>query len=64
MFCFIFYVTFSRPPATPLTEFYMLGKYPKDLPQMKKQSPVARPGLAATLTERNKREYDNVEIKP
>jgi len=53
----------NRAPGTPLTEFYTLGKYPKSL-EGKRRVSVAKPGIAATLVERNLRDSDTLNVKP
>ena len=53
----------NRPPETPLNQFYALGKYDKPITQRRRMS-CAKPGLAATLVERNPRDRDEIEVKP
>ena len=55
--------TLYRKPGTPLHSFYSLGKYPKELKNHDRIT-IAKPGLAATLTDRNARAQDEINIKP
>jgi len=53
----------QRPPATPLMEFHATGAYRQSLPKKVQADRNSMPDVAAKLSVRNLRGYDEVNVK-